>query len=90
MTALEYKAETEEDINDLTDCALSIRALARLGKKIQENDKNNEFHYEKIRTFELIETLLEPVLTVLCRDAVDVYGGRKKINVISKKITVTR
>jgi hypothetical protein len=78
---LEYRAETEEDIVDLLDCALSIRALVSQGKKIQKTDIKDEFYYDKIQTFTLIETLLEPILTFLCDDAPTLYSGRKKIKV---------
>jgi hypothetical protein len=66
---MEYGAETEEDMEALTDCALSIRTLVRQGKKIQELDIGDELYYEKIQTFTLIETLVEPILTFLCYDA---------------------
>jgi hypothetical protein len=70
---LEYKAETEDDIADLADCALSIRALASQGKLVQRADIKDEFYYDKIHTFTLIETLLEPILTFLTDDAPDIY-----------------
>jgi hypothetical protein len=73
-----YRAETEEDIADLADCALSIRALASQGKKIQRADIEDEFYYDKIQTFTLIETLLEPILTFLCDDAADLIFSSKK------------
>jgi hypothetical protein len=79
-----YSAETEEDIVDLCDCALSIRALVRQGKKIQQADIGDEFYHDKIRTFTLIETLLEPILTFLCDDATGFITGTKK----AKKRTV--
>jgi hypothetical protein len=71
-----YSAETEEDIADLCDCALSIRALVRQGKKLQQADTGDEFYYEKIQAFTLIETLLEPILTFLCDDVL--MAGWKK------------
>jgi hypothetical protein len=73
-----YSAETEEDISDLLDCALSIRALARQGKQVQRNDTEDELYYEKIQAFMLIETLLEPILTFLCDDAPYLVTGTKE------------
>jgi hypothetical protein len=73
-----YSAETEEDITDLADCALSIRALVRQGRKIQQTDIKNEFYHDKIQTFTLIETLLEPILTFLCDDATDLIPAQSK------------
>jgi hypothetical protein len=79
MLKLEYRAKTEEDINDIVDCAFSIRALVRHGKQLQEKDTKDEFFYEKLNAFDLIGMLLDPILTFLCDDAMDIYGGRKKI-----------
>jgi hypothetical protein len=73
-----YSAETEEGIGDLADCALSIRALVRQGKKIQQTDIEDEFYYDKIWTFTLIETLLEPILMFLCDDVIPVSKKVKK------------
>jgi hypothetical protein len=73
-----YSAETEEDIDNLADCALSIRALVRQGKKIQQADTRDEFYHDKIQTFTLIEALLDPILTFLCNDAIDLITGLKK------------
>jgi hypothetical protein len=70
---LEYKAETEDDIADLAECALSIRALASQGKIAQKADTGDEFYHDKIQTFTLIETFLEPILTFLTDDAPDIY-----------------
>ncbi|GHU83641.1 hypothetical protein FACS189468_8910 [Spirochaetia bacterium] len=76
---LVYKAETEKDINDLADCALSIRAVVALAKETQESDIKDDLYWEKIETFTLIETLLKPILTFLTDEATDIYGGRLKI-----------
>jgi hypothetical protein len=74
---LEYKAETEDDIADLADCALSIRALASQGKIAQKADIGDEFYHNKIRTFTLIETFLEPILTFLTDEAPDIYETKQ-------------
>jgi hypothetical protein len=61
---IEYRAETAENITDLTDCLLKARAVTHMGEYFLGKHITDDF-YELQGAFQIIRMLIEPALMFL-------------------------
>jgi len=70
---IEYKASTENDIADLAQSLLMVRAVSALGKSfIEGRIELKEGYYDLQNAFDTISMLIEPALTYFCYDGRDI------------------
>ena len=72
MLSIEYKASTEDDITDLAQSLLMVRAVSAMGKKfVEDRIELKEGYYDLQTAFDTISMLIEPALTYFCYDGSD-------------------
>ena len=72
---IEYRAETEDDIADLAEALLKVRAISHMGEHFLNKHITEEF-YELSEAFKTIRLLIEPALTFFTDDGVWLIQGR--------------
>ena len=76
---IEYKASTEDDIADLAQSLLMVRAVSAMGKKfVEQRIELTEGYYELQEAFDTISMLIEPALTYFCYDGSDLVRKTTK------------
>jgi hypothetical protein len=77
--AIEYRAETEDDMNDLADALLKARAISHMGEFLLRKHGTKEF-YELSDAFQTIRLLIEPAITFFNYEGIQLIQerGRKK------------
>jgi hypothetical protein len=74
---IDYQAETAEDITDLANCLIRVRAVSHMGEYFLHKHVTDEF-YELQEAFQIIRMFIEPALTYLSDESLRLSKPEKK------------
>lgn len=72
-----YRAETEDDINELCGALLKVEDITRMAEAVIQMHVPDDYYLFK-NTFELIRLLIKPATTFLNTDALDLVKAYNK------------